>query len=311
MKPTNATLNAILASREFWIADLITFTLQDGTVLTYTSGQQDISFNGVTYTSGGVIGPYFDRQDNKAKVVWNLGVGTDTLVIDVLPGASGSTVNQVEGHSWWDAVRLGLFDGADFEIDRAYMTPTIAVGSTSTVSGYGNVAPGCAPMLFKGRVAEINADRAIITFSINDYRELLNQQMPRWLYAASCQNDLFDASCTLKSTNFQSTGTVGGGSSFSFIVNTTLAQASGYFDQGKITFTSGPNNGLSFPLSSWSTSALTLTLAAPTPFLPQAGDQFTVVPGCDLSTGSNGCSKFANIANFRGMPYIPDPGQAL
>jgi uncharacterized phage protein (TIGR02218 family) len=295
MKPTNATLNAILAGRQFFVCDLITFTLQDGTVLTYTSAQTNVVFGGSTFVCGGATGPYFDRKDNKAKVVWNLGVGTDTLVIDVLPGSTAL----VEGHSWFDAVRLGLFDGADFEIDRGYST------------AYAVVQAGCAPMLFKGRVAEVEADRAIITFSINDYRELLNQQMPRWLYAASCQNDLYDASCTLISTNFQSTGTVSAGSSFSFIVNSTLAQASGYFDQGKIKFTSGANNGLSFPVSSWSSSLQTITLACQTPFLPVASDQFTVTPGCDLSTAATGCAKFSNIANFRGMPYIPDPGQAL
>ncbi len=294
VKPTNATLNAILASRQFFVADLITLTLQDGTVLTYCSGQQDIVYNAVTYLCGGPTGPYFDRKDNKAKVVWKLGVGTDTLVIDVLPG-----LGTVEGHSWWDAVRLGLFDGADFELDRAYMAT------------YGTVPSGCAPVLFKGRIAEINADRAIITFSINDYRELLNQQMPRWLYAASCQNNLYDASCTLISTNFQSTGTVGGGSSNSFIVATTLAQASGYFDNGRLSFTSGVNNGLTFAVSSWASTTVTLTLTTPTPFTPSASDQFKVYPGCDLSTGSGGCGKFSNLANFRGMPYIPDPGQAI
>lgn len=294
VKPTNASLNAILASRQFFIADLITFTLQDGTVLTYTSVQTNVVFNGSTYQCGGVTGPYFDRRDNKAKVVWNLGVGTDTLVIDVVPGTA-----TVEGHTWFDAVRLGLFDGADFELDRGYST------------AYGVVSTGNAPILFKGRVAEIEADRGIITFSINDYRELLNQQMPRWLFAASCQNALYDASCTLVSSNFQSTGTVGAGSSFSFIVASTLAQASQYFDLGKIKFTSGNNNGLVFPISSWASTTATLTLAAPTPFLPQASDQFTIFPGCDLSTSTSGCGKFSNIANFRGMPYIPDPGQAI
>jgi uncharacterized phage protein (TIGR02218 family) len=294
MKPTNATLNAILAGRQFFNADLITFTLQNGSTLRFCSGQQNIVFGGSTFSAGGLTGPYFDRKDNRAKVVWNLGVGTDTLVIDVLPGSA-----LVSTFSWWNAVRLGLFDGADFELDRAYSTAAYVVQS------------GCAPMLFKGRVAEVNADRAIITFSINDYRELLNQQMPRWLYAANCQNNLYDASCTLISSNFQSTATVAAGSSNTFIVTSTLAQASGYFDNGKLLFTSGQNNGLMFAISSWNLGTNTLTLVAPTPYAPVASDQITVNPGCDLSTGSGGCSKFSNIANFRGMPYIPDPGQAI
>lgn len=294
VKPTNATLNGILTSRQFSIADLITITTVGGSTLRYCSGQQDITSTAGAFSAGGTSGPYFDRKDNKAKVVWKLGVGTDTLVIDVLPGTA-----TVEGHTWWDAVRLGIFDGADFELDRAYMAT------------YGTVAAGCAPLLFKGRIAEINADRAIITLSVNDYRELLNQQSPRWLFAASCQNTLYDASCTVVSTNFSADGTVSAGSSNTFIVASTLAQANGYFDNGRITFTSGQLNGLGFAISSWALAGTVMTFVQPLPFTPTSTDTFRAFAGCDLSTGAGGCAKFSNLPNFRGMPYIPDPGQAL
>jgi uncharacterized phage protein (TIGR02218 family) len=43
---------------------------------------------------------------------------------------------------------------------------------------------------------------------------------------------------------------------------------------------------------------------------PAAGDTFTVYFGCDHTPGT--CrSKFNNLANFRGFPYVPPPQMAI
>jgi Phage conserved hypothetical protein BR0599 len=43
---------------------------------------------------------------------------------------------------------------------------------------------------------------------------------------------------------------------------------------------------------------------------PNAGDAFTVYQGCDHTPGT--CqSKFNNLANFRGFPYVPPPQMAI
>ncbi len=43
---------------------------------------------------------------------------------------------------------------------------------------------------------------------------------------------------------------------------------------------------------------------------PSAGDTFTVYYGCDHTPGT--CqSKFNNLANFRGFPYVPPPQMAV
>jgi hypothetical protein len=44
----------------------------------------------------------------------------------------------------------------------------------------------------------------------------------------------------------------------------------------------------------------------PFPYVPEAGDTFNLVPGCDGRQVT--CSaKFNNIVHFRGYPYIPVP----
>ena len=53
-----------------------------------------------------------------------------------------------------------------------------------------------------------------------------------------------------------------------------------------------------------------LTLLYPLQSVPAAGDSFTVYFGCDHTPGT--CqSKFNNLANFRGFPYVPPPQMAI
>jgi hypothetical protein len=43
---------------------------------------------------------------------------------------------------------------------------------------------------------------------------------------------------------------------------------------------------------------------------PTPGDTFTVYQGCDHTPGTC-ASKFSNLANFRGFPYVPPPQMAI
>jgi uncharacterized phage protein (TIGR02218 family) len=53
-----------------------------------------------------------------------------------------------------------------------------------------------------------------------------------------------------------------------------------------------------------------LTLGYPLQSLPATGDTFTVYQGCDHTPGT--CSsKFNNLPNFRGFPYVPPPQMAV
>jgi len=292
MKPASTALLNLLATRQFFSADLYLFSLVGGGQLTYCGGDQNIIWNNITWTAGGTTGPYFDRKDNKAKCHWKVGVEVDTLVFDVLPGSS-----IVLGDPFLSAVRQGVFDGAEMTLYRAFM-PT-----------YGNVAAGTV-IMFVGRVAEIDAGRSLATFSLNSHLELLNQNMPRNLYQSGCVNTLYDTTCTLNKANFAVNGSVAAGSTQS-VVNATLSLASGYFDLGVIAFTSGANNGVSRTIKTYlQGSPGTASVILPLPVAPSAGDAFTIYPGCDKqqSTCQN---KFNNLINFRGFPYVPENSTAV
>lgn len=292
MKPASPALISLLASRQFFTADLYEFSLPGGGTLNYCGGDKDIVWNNIAWSSGGTTGPYFDRKDNKAKCHWIVGIEVDTLVFDVLPGRS-----LVTGEPFLSAVRQGVFDGAELTLYRAFM-PT-----------YGYVAAGTV-IMFVGRVAEIDASGSLATFSVNSHLELLNQNLPCNLYQSGCVNTLHDVSCTLSQTNFAVTGTAASGTTVNAI-SCSFMQATSYFDLGMVTFTSGANNGLSRTVKAYvNGSPSTISLIALFPVTPGVGDSFIIVPGCDKqqSTCQN---KFSNLVNFRGFPYIPENSTAV
>ncbi len=292
MKTASPALISLLASRQFFFADLYQFSLAGGGQLHYCGGDKDILWNGVTWSAGGGMGPYFERKDNKAKCHWKVGVEVDTLVFDVLPGAS-----TVIGEPFLPAVRQGVFDGAELTLYRAFMP------------AYGNVAAGTV-IMFAGRVAEVDASGSLATFSVNSHLELLNQNLPRNLYQSGCVNTLYDSACTLNQANFAVAGSASGGSTAS-VINTFLTQAAGYFDLGVITFTSGINNGVSRTVKNYAGgSPSAVNLIAPFPSAPGSGDAFSIVPGCDKQQST--CrNKFFNLVNFRGFPYVPENSTAV
>lgn len=298
MKPVSAALLGILASRQFFIADLYTFSGGNlgMNVLRYCSGDADIAANGFYFPAGGTVGPYFDRQDNKAKMHQKIGTSVDTLVFDMLPGSA-----TVFGTPILAAIHAGQFDGAELMLERCYMP------------NYGDTRAGTL-RVFVGRVAEIDAGRTLATFSVNSHLELLDLQWPRNLYQAGCLNNLGDQACTVNLGSFGVGAVAATGSTAATIYGAGVTQPfAGYWVLGKIVFTTGALAGLSRSITSanFGGSPPGFSMLAPFPAAPAPGDAFTIYPGCDKTLGPNGCPKFSNQANFRGFPYVPVPETAV
>lgn len=286
MKPGSPELDALLASRQFYKVELFTIVLVDGiTTLRYCSGDMDVAYGGNVFSAGGQVGPYFVVQTgNTGRSHQSTGLTVDAMVIDVVPGAS-----TLLGLPFEVACRYGVLDGATLRREVAIM-PT-----------YGDTSPGTILMFF-GRIAEIDINDLVLTININAPTELLNQQYPRNIFLAGCVNTLGDASCTVDQTVLKVDGVAVTASKTQVLF--ANAQVSGYFTQGKIIFSSGSANGLSRSIKAHAQGA-TLTMWPPLPTAPSPGDTFSVFPGCDKSTGPNGCPKFNNLPNFRGFPQVP------
>jgi hypothetical protein len=55
----------------------------------------------------------------------------------------------------------------------------------------------------------------------------------------------------------------------------------------------------------------TLSLIAPFPFTPAAGDAFTAYAVCVKTNGAGSCIKFAKTARFKWFQFVPIPETAL
>jgi uncharacterized phage protein (TIGR02218 family) len=221
-------------------------------------------------------------------VKFQTGVQVDELDITVYPRPGDAMFPG--GPAWLPGLRAGVLDGAEVQLDRAFM-PT-----------FGDTSAGLVTM-FYGRVVEVDAGRTQATIKVNTHLELLSLQWPWRLFQPGCARTLFDAGCTLSKSAFAVGCAVTGGSTVQTL-HTNYAQATGWASAGTMTFTSGVLNGKSYAIKSQTAGVFAMLVPLPSP--PTVGDTLTVYPGCD-KTKTTCDGKFSNLVHFQGQPYIPVP----
>lgn len=283
MKTATDKLRALLESDQFSMADLFTFRLIDGTVLRYTTADGDIVSGGCTFSCG--------LRINRSRAAWEIGLDVDSMTLDAYPGRS----DMVGDVTFLSAIREGVFDAADVEVERAFM------------ARYGDVSAGTVT-IFSGRMGEIDASRIPVQLSVNCHLELLDVKMPRNVYQSGCANTLYDTACGLVKTDFSAAGAVVAGSTTRSVLLTGTGKGDHYFDMGVIVFTSGVNNGASRTVKSWLFGAA--SLFPPLPVAPEPGSTAILYAGCDKLVAT--CrDRFGNLSRFRGFPYIPVAESAI
>ncbi|MGD0565430.1 MAG: DUF2163 domain-containing protein [Roseiarcus sp.] len=276
-----AFLNAARANPDAPIAfaDCFTFTLATGTILTYTNIDQPVIYNGFTFLADGPL-----VQGLKYKASVGLEVDKQQITIAARP------TDLVNGSPFLNALRDGAFDGAIVQRDRVFMS---ALGQT----------PIGGVTLFHGRVSTIDqVGRTSATITVASDLVVLDYDMPRNLYSPTCLHTLYDSGCGVVRGTYAASGTVGAGSTASLI---DFSGALASHAQGSIVFTSGVNANLRATVKSVAAGA-SLSLMYPLPSPPATGDAFTVYAGCD-HTQATCSSRFSNLANFRGFPFVPPP----
>lgn len=284
MKTANAGLISLLNSGQFVMADLLTLTTVGGTVYRYTSADKNIPYDGNTFSANGVR---FKRGRTR------LVVGVEVDELDLTFYAKSDDL--LDGVPFLHAVHNRALDGAEVLLERGF-APTWNDPVTGTL------------IMFGGRCGPFELGRAGgARVKVKSDLTLLNIKIPRNMYQPSCLHTLYDTGCGLTKASFAAATTAASGSTKQTL-NCGLAQAAGWFDQGTITFTSGANSGVSRNVKSYTPGVVTLSY--PLPSLPSIGDGFTAYPGCDKKQAT--CSsKFSNLTNFRGFPYVPVPETVL
>src|SRR5258708_25283961 len=131
---------------------------------------------------------------------------------------------------------------------------------------------------FIGALDELTRSSAKLT--VNAGTAYLSMQLPALILQPGCTNTLFDARCGLAKTSFADSLVVQAGSTANKII-TTSARPDGYFDNGQLVFTSGPNNGLLRAVRQYQGGLLSFN--SPLPFAPNPRGTFNPYPRADTA----------------------------
>lgn len=273
----NGSLQTRLSSGTTNLCHIVTITRTDGTILRVTDHDVDVVVDGNTYV-----------RDNSVAVA--------AITSSANNGIQATNCNVVfsdNGISEVDVAR-GVYDKAIMEFAVVdYEHPE-----------YGKI------ILLTGLLSTMTVtNRRSGQFEI---RGLLTRGDTRIgeYYAAQCRADLGDSRCTVALAAFTTTGTVSAVETQGKIRAILAADFSnGFFTHGVMTFTSGDNTGISMEILNqfaYGGGEDSLFLALRMPYDIQVTDTFDLVAGCDKTIAT--CrSKFNNIKNFRGEPFVPGP----
>lgn len=270
MRDVGAALQAHLDGGVTTLATCWRLVLGDGRVRGFTEHDRDLTFGGVTYRAAtGFAGSALEAQ-------MGLAVG-DQSVAGVLSD-DGIDAGELEA---------GLYDGARVE--------TWAVN-------WADVAQRV--LLSAGEIGEVRRGAHAFEAEIRSVSARLNVPVGR-TYQPVCDAVLGDARCgvDVSAPAFRGEGAVASSVDGRVMAVAGLEDfAAGWFDGGKLVWTSGANAGLGAEVRGSAPGEIVLWRAAARAVTP--GDAFAVTAGCDrrLSTCA---AKFANVPNFRGCPHMP------
>ena len=290
MKTAPIALTDFLLTATAWVrADLYSFTLANGAgVLRYASTDTPVSVGGVVFGLGPVC------QDGGVDSQRGVHVAT----VDITLYADER--HTVDGKPFLDFVEDYGLDGAAVTIERAFAASFADMAAKGPVGTY---------IRFAGRVSQAQALGATqVVVQASSWLDLLSTNLPADIYQSSCLNTLGDVRCGVALAAYAAPGAVVGTATYTAF-SSALPQPSGWFSLGKVAFTGGVNAGVAATVKSFD-GAGGFQLVAPLQSPPAAGDPFLAYPGCALSM-ADCTSKFANLARFRGQPFIPAPSTGL
>ena len=248
-----------------------TLTLASGQVWRFTDRPSDFMYDGNVYSAS----PGVQISAVRSAV----GVAVPNCEINI--ACSDDFITKED-------VQRGALDNATFTVESVQ---------------YKNPERG-AMILFAGRLGSVTfTDRGHVTCSVDGLSKSASRGIGE-IYSPNCRNDVFDARCGLLEATYSVNGSVdavkGSNTGFTCL---TLGQDAAYFDDGRVTFTSGDNSGVKAEVRKFEEGGLVhLYLALPYPL--QVGDTFSIVPGCSKQP-SMCLARYNNIRRFRGEPHVP------
>ena len=264
--------NDIADERVTW-APCLRVWLANGDDLAFTSLDEDIVVDGVTYTAAQGV----DAGD----IVSTATLEIDNLELQGLMVSPAITEADLRAGLWDDAKMMLSLVNAEFPAHGALIQRVGWIGEVTCESGH-----------FK---AEFRGLTQAYTTSIGETT------------SATCRATLGDTRCGVDLGPLTVTGEVDSIATDNVTIHDGLRtegphpSGTAYFIGGKLTWTSGLNDGLSMEIRENTTGVLQLGL--PMPYAVAPGDTYELTPGCKGHLPD--CSgTYDNVVNFRGEPHL-------
>jgi uncharacterized phage protein (TIGR02218 family) len=270
MRPIPPDLAAHLGGGVSTLARCWTLTRRDGVAMGFTDHDADLTFDGVTHLARSGL----EASETEAEL------GFSVASADVAGVLNAASLTEQD-------IARGLYDGAEVVVHLVnWADPAVRI------------------RLDTMQIGEIRRTDSSFVAEMRNAAHRFDEERGR-LYTARCAADLGDSRCTKPiSAATSAVSAVSGRSTVN--LGGLGAHPSGWFDGGRLVFTSGANVGWEVEIrhhrSAGALAAVDLWLEAPRPI--SVGDTVVLTPGCDKSFAT--CrAKFANTANFQGFPHIP------
>lgn len=279
-------INWLGAATEFYMVDLYTLSLTTGEVFRFTDAGSDVivtvgPLSGITFKTGP---PNFLRGSVEETIGLSK-IGTLDLEIHANP------TDVLGSIAFLQRAARGDLDKATIRLDRLFVDPIL--GQQGTI------------LKFFGNIGDHDQiSRTMAKFTCRAGTDELANSLPRNILQPTCIWTLFDNGCGLNKASFAVNGTVATGTVNTLTTNLTNVDT--YFDNGQLTFLTGPNAGHVMAIRTYLHASGQIIFFIPLPTAPLVGDTFVAYPACDkLKTTC--VNKFSNLANYRGFDFVPVP----
>ena len=273
MKQISSALSAHIAGEVTQLATCWKMTRRDAVVFGFTDFDKDITFESVLYKAASGFTP--------SAVASSASLSVDNMEVEGM--ISSGNITEAD-------ILAGKYDFAAIEI-FLLNTADISMGALK---------------LRRGWLGEISLHKQQFVAEVRGLAQRLSQTIGD-LYSPSCRAALGDAKCKVSLPAHTVNGTVTQLVSSLTFRDSARSEASAIFSGGKVTFTSGANQGISMEVKEYQrigTAYGEISLVLPLPFPLSVGDSYQIIKGCDKTTAT--CfSRFNNIVNFRGEPHVP------
>jgi uncharacterized phage protein (TIGR02218 family) len=252
----------------------------DGTVLGFTDHDRPLAFDGTSYEP--VAG--FDASEDVSATGFAVGG------LEVFGALSSDRLDP-------DDLAAGLFDNAEVRVHLVNWS-----------------TPSERHLLRVGRLGEVIREDGAFRAEVRGLAASLGEPRGR-AFRPTCDADLGDQRCgiDLDDEAFRGFGAVTSAADRRvFTASGLTGFAAGWFDRGRLTWTTGANDGRSAEVKSHrkASGAAVIELWQPMHHDIVAGNDFVVTAGCDKRFAT--CrEKFDNVVNFRGFPHMPGNDFAL